>query len=156
MMTTIIAKYGSLNNSIKNAFAFINKVAKERKLYFSKFDEVGSKILAIDNTKMQLLYTDGLPGSSCLFVDLNELQECKTRKQYEGINAGDLNKKKISDFLKSISLNLRFRNGASPVDLPLYESQDNYRGNVEQLELKAKKWTALISKLRRNPNLKPL
>ena len=53
----------------------------------------------------------------------------------------------MSDFLKSIFLNLSFRNGASPVNLPLYEAQKNCGDNVEQLETKAKKWRAIVSKL---------
>lgn len=147
MTTIIVPRYRLLTNSINKAFAYLRKIAKDRKLYFSKIDEIGRKILAVDITKMQLLYADSLPGSSYLFVDLKNLQECRITKQYEGINAGELHKKKLSDFLKTISLNLRFPNGTSAVNLPLYDAQCNYYDDVEQMEVKAKKWTSLISKL---------
>ena len=147
MTTIIVPLYGFLNRKIKRLFN-LAKVAKERKLHFSNFDEVGSNVIAIDTTKRKLLYANNSPdSSSCLIVDLKNLQECTIKKQYDCINAGDLNKKKMSDFLKSIFLNLRFRNSSVPVNLPIYEVQKNYADNVEQLETKANKWRAIVAKL---------
>jgi hypothetical protein len=146
MTTIIVPLYGFLNRSIKRLFN-LAKVAKERKLHFSNFDEVGSNVIAIDTRKRKLLYANKSPDSSCLIVDLKNLQECTIKTQYDSINAGDLNKKKMSDFLKSIFLNLRFRNGSPPVTLPLYDVQKNNGHNVDLLETKAKKWRALVSNL---------
>ena len=113
MTTIIVPLYGFLNSRVKRIFN-LAKVAKERKLNFSKLDDVGGSVLAIDTTKRKLLYANTLPGSpSCLIVDLKNLQQCTIRKLYDCINAGDLNKKKISNFLKNIFLNLRFQNGST-------------------------------------------
>ena len=147
MTTIIFPLYGFLNSRKKRGFN-LGKIAKERKLHFSNFDEVGSNVIAIDSTKRKLLYVNNSPvTSSCLIVDLNSLQECTIRKLYDSINAGDLNKNKMSHFLKNIFLNLRFRNGSPSVTLPLYEAQKSYADNVEELETKAKKWRNILSKL---------
>src|SRR5687767_7301043 len=107
MTTMIVPLYGFLNSRIKRLFN-LTKVAKEQKLHFSNFDEIGSNVIAIDTTKRKLLYANNLLiSSSCLIVDLNNLQECTIKKLYDCINAGDLNKKKMSHFLKNIFLNLR-------------------------------------------------
>jgi hypothetical protein len=147
-MTTIIVPLHGLLNSRKKPIFNLDKIAKEHKLHFSNFDEVGSNIIAIDSTKRKLLYVNNSPvTSSCLIIDLNDLKECTIRKSYDSINAGDLNKRKMSHFLKNIFLNLRFRNGSPSVTLPLYEAQKNYGENVEQLETKAKKWSAILTNL---------
>ena len=138
-MTTIIVPLYGFSNSRKKRLFNLGKIAKKEKLHFSNFDEVGSNVIAIDSTKRKLLYVNNSPvTSSCLIVDLNNLQECTIRKLYDSINAGDLNKKKMSHFLKNIFLNLRFRNGSPSVTLPLYEAQKSYGDNVEELETKAK------------------
>jgi len=147
MTTIIVPVYGFLNSRIKRLFS-LAKVAKEQRLNFSNLDEVGSSVIAIDPTKRKLLYLKSAPDtSSCLIVDLNNLKECTIKKQYNGINAGDLNKRKISDFLRSIFLNLRFKNDSAPVTLPLYDAQKDKHDDVEQLEVQATKWERLVSKL---------
>ena len=147
MTKIIVPLYGFFNRSIKRVLN-LAKVAKYLRLSFSNFDEVGGGLIAIDTTKKKLLYLKNAPGtSSCLIVDLSNLKECTVKKQYDSINPGELNKKKLSDFLRSMFLSLRFKNDPAPFSLSLYEAQKDKQHEVEQLEAKAKKWETIFSKL---------
>jgi hypothetical protein len=147
MTQIIVPLYRFLNSRIKRFFS-LAKVAKERKLNFSNLDEVGSSVIAIDTAKRKLLYLKSAPdNSSCLILDLNNLHECTIKKQYNGINAGDLNKRKMSDFLRSVFLNLRFKGDPATITLSLYEAHKDKQDDLEQLEANAKKWETIVSKL---------
>jgi hypothetical protein len=148
IMTTIIVPiYGFLSSRIKRVLS-LSKIAKERKLSISNLEEVGTGVMAIDTTKRKLLYLKNAPGtSSCMIIDLKNLRECTIKKQYDGIKAGDLNKRKMSDFLKNIFLNLRFKNDSASVSLPLYQAQHDKQDDVGQLEEKAKKLETMVSRL---------
>lgn len=146
MTTIIVPLYGFLKSKRKRLLN-LAKIVKEQRLSISKLDEMGSSVIAIDTANRKLLYLKNAPDtSSCLIIDLNNLQECTIKKQYNSINAGDLNKRKISDFLRTIFLNLRFKNDHGSVSLPLYEAQKDKQDDVEQLEAKAKKWETIVSK----------
>jgi hypothetical protein len=145
MIRTIIPIRGILNNRIKRFFK-LGKVAKERKLRFSAIDEVGNNLLAIDTTQNTLVYLKHKTAtSSCLLIDVNNLKECTIEKKYAAINAGELNRKSISAFLKSIFLKLRFKNTSATIKVPFYDADDRRQVDVEQLEAKARKWALIVS-----------
>ena len=147
MTTIIVPIYGYLNSRIKRLFN-LSKLVKRRRLNFSSQEEVGDNIIALDLLKRKLLYAKKAPGtSSCLISDLNNLEKCIIKKEYNSIDAGELNTKKLHHFLKSIFLNLVFKNGSRTVSLPLFEAQKEQQGNLEQLETQAKKWQKIVSKL---------
>ena len=147
MTKIIVPLYGFFNSGIKRVLN-LDKIAKEQRLNFSTFDEVGAGLIAIDPLKKKLLYLKNAPDtSSCLIIDLSNLRECTVKKQYGGINPGDLNKRKLSDFLRSMFLHLRFKNDLASVSLSLYEAQKDKQHDIEQLEAKAKKWETIVSKL---------
>lgn len=147
MTTMIVPFYGYLNNKITRVLN-INKLAKRRRSGFSRGDEVGANIIALDLPKRKLLYVKKASGtSSCLIIDLNNLERCTIKKEYNSINAGELNTKKLHQFLKSIFLNLVFKNGSPAVSLSLFDAQKDQQNNVEKLEAQAKKWKTIVSKL---------
>jgi hypothetical protein len=147
MTTIIVPFYGYVKSKIKGLWN-LAKIAKERSLNFSRHDDVGAYVIALDSRKKTLLYLRKAPNiSSCLIIDLTNLVSCSIRKQYNSINAGDLNTGKLHDFLSAISLNLRFKNNPGSLSLPLYEAQKDNREDVEQLEKKVKKWETNVLKL---------
>ncbi len=102
----------------------------------------------MDPTKKQLLYLKKAPDfSSCLIIDLSNLESCSIRSQYNNINAGDLKTKKLNHFLKSIFLNHGFKNCSRTVALPFYIAETDSQEDVLQVEVKAKKWETIVSKL---------
>lgn len=147
MRTTKIPLYGFLNSRIQR-LKNLAKIAMSSRLNISNLDDVGNNVIAMDPVQKKLLYLEHEPGnSSCLIVDLNNLQDCSIKKQYNGIKAGGLTNKKMEAYLKNIFLNLRFKHDAAPVTLSLYESLKDKQDDIEQLEVKAKKWQQLVSTL---------
>jgi len=148
MTTVIVPMYGYLNRKIKGLLN-LEKIAKTRSLHFSSEDEVGTNVIALDARKRKLLYLKKAPDiSSCLIIDLNNLVSCSIRKQYDSINADELKTKKLHDFLKSIFINLSFKNGSGTLSLPFYDAQTDKQEDVEEAEAKAKKWETIVSKLK--------
>ena len=81
MTKIIVPLYGFFNSGIKRVLN-LAKIAKEQRLNFSTFDEVGAGLIAIDPLKKKLLYLKNAPDtSSCLIIDLSNLRECTVKKQ---------------------------------------------------------------------------
>lgn len=147
MTTVLVPFYGYLNNRIKKLWN-LTKIAKRGSFYFSSQDEVGANVIALDTQKRKLLYLKKTPGSpSCLIIDLNNLEKCSVKKEYNSIIAGELKTKKLNHFLKSIFLNLGFKNCSRTVALPFYIAETDSQEDVLQVEVKAKKWETIVSKL---------
>ncbi len=103
MKTVIVTFYGYLNSSIKRPWN-IMKLAKKRSLNISNQDELGTHVIALDTINRKLLYAKTTPNtSSCSIIDLNDLEACSIKKEYNSINAGELETKKLPNFLKTSS-----------------------------------------------------
>ena len=147
MTTIIVPFYRYLNGKIKRLWNK-TKTAKRNNLHFSSQDEVGSNVIAVDTQKRKLLYLKRASNSaSCLIIDLSTLEMCSLRKEYSSISAGDLKVKKLHHFLKSIFLNLGFKNSGRLISLPLYQAEKDVHEDVIQAEAKARKWETIVSKL---------
>jgi hypothetical protein len=146
-MTTIIAPLSmALNSKFQKAYN-IAKAARKRNLHFSAHDEIGANVIALDIQQRKLLYLKHAPkASSCLIIDLNDVQQCSVKKEYAGINAGELKTRKLQYFLKSILLHLRFKSNSHTVTLPFYKAETDNVHDIEQVEAKAKRWETIISK----------
>ncbi len=147
MKTIILPFAGYVKSNIKKLWN-ITKFAKKRNLSISNLDEVGDHLIALDTKKRKLLYAKTAPNtSSCLLLDLNNLEACSIKKEYSSIKAGELKANKLPYFLKSIFLNLAFKNDSGNILLPLFDAQKKQHGNIELLEAQSKKWQTNVSKL---------
>jgi hypothetical protein len=146
MRTVIVTFFGYLNNRIRRHWN-ISKLAKRRNLNISNQDEVGDYSIALDNKKRKLLYAKTCPDvSSCLLIDLNDLEACSIKKEYNSINAGELKTKQLHNFLRSVYLNLAFKNEPGIVSLTLFDARNEHQGDIEQVEAQARKWERIVSK----------
>lgn len=144
-MTTISIP---LNNILCNKSELLKWIAKQRSLFFSNQDDLLNNIIAIDSNKKELVYLNTTrQPSSCTIINLQQLSECSVTKHYNSINAGDLKKSKLQHFIKSIFLTLLFKDGSIAVKLPLYKIQNGITYDINKIELKAKKWHAIICSL---------
>ena len=147
MITIVVPFYTYFNNKIKE-LRNRNKVTNNKKLLFWKQETVGGNVIALDITKRKLLYFNEVNNKkACLIIDLKHVHGCTVQKQYNGINAGGLIKKKLQDYLKSILLHLCFKNSNRTIALSFYEEQKHKNEDAACLELKAKEWETIISKL---------
>jgi hypothetical protein len=147
-MTTIIVPFDGYTSGSTDTTWDIEKIARNRKLAITSPDEVGTTILALDAAKRTLLFAKkDAAKARCLVIDLNNIDRCSIKKEYESINAGELKYKKLFHFIKRICINLGVRNSQRNVSLSLFDSSRDQRGNVEIIETKAHKWMAIVSKL---------
>ena len=147
-MTTIIVPFSeNVNSRIKRLWN-ITRLAKRRSFNISNKEEVGGNVIALDVVKRKLLYAKINPHtSSCLIINLNNLERCTIRKEYNSINAGELKTKKLHHFLKSIFLHLVFKNSSGTLSLPFFDVRKEKQVDIEQLEAKAKKWKNIVSEV---------
>ena len=147
-MTTIIVPFDGYTNPGIDTTWDIEKIARRRKLAITSPDEIGTTIFALDPAKRTLLFAKkDVAKARCLIVDLNNIDRCSIKKEYESINAGELKYKKLFHFIKRICINLGVKNSSRSVSLSLFDSGRNQPGNVEMIEKKAHKWMAIVSKL---------
>ena len=147
-MTTIIVPFDGYTTGSINTTWDLERIARKRKLAITSPDEVGTTILALDAAKRTLLFAKkDAAKARCLVIDLNNIDRCSIKKEYESINAGELKYKKLFHFIKRICINLGVRNSSRNVSLSLFDSSRDHRGNVEIIETKAHKWMAIVSKL---------
>lgn len=144
MRTVIIPLRGFLNSGFRK-LRTLRILVKKQGLHFSNQEKIGDHIIGLDTTKRKLLFTrTTLSDSSCLIVDLNNLETCSIKKEYMSIDAGALKTRKLNHFLKKVFLNLVFKNGSEEVSLPLFNAQKEELKNLEQLEVQAKRWESIV------------
>ncbi len=151
-MTTIIVPYDTYSNGRIIRIDNLAKLAIKRNLKITNKDELGSNVIALDEARGKLLYAATEPGTaSCLILDLNKMESCTIKKEYNSIAAGDLLKNKLHHFLHRIYLKLVFKNRSGSVSLPILDSKKQATENVEQLEKLASKWQKIVAKLLVHP-----
>ncbi|MES2645872.1 MAG: hypothetical protein V4717_03265 [Bacteroidota bacterium] len=147
-MTTIIVPFDSYSNGRVIRIENLSKLAVKRNLTITDKDEVGTNVIALDETKGKLLYAATEPGTaSCLILDLNKIESCTIKKEYKSIAAGELLKNKLHHFLHHINLKLVFKNRSGSVSLPILDPKKQVTQNVEQLERLATKWQKIVASL---------
>src|SRR5688572_6659512 len=126
MKTTKVSIY----RYFKNKFRTLKAIAKQKQLSFSNQDAVADNIIALDSSKKELVYLPGGHPSPGTIINLHDLSDCTLMKDYRSIDAGDLRKNKLQNYLKSIFLNLQFKNGTAPVKLSLYQAEPGNKDNA--------------------------
>lgn len=146
-MTTIIIPLSDYFNRKIGWLRNLRRVAGQSKFFLSKQEETAGMFIALDRVKRRLLYfkkSSRLP--KCLIINLAHLDECAVVKQYDSIEAGQVEKQGLQAYVKTIFLRLRVRNGPS-ILLPFYEAQKDRKEDLLQMEHKAKLWCRLASTL---------
>lgn len=121
---------------------------KDKNLSFSKQEEMGENVIALDTKKRKLIYfKKDANKPTFLMIDLQEVFSCTVKKQYKSIDAGALKKHKLGDYLKNIFLQFDFKNGSRKVNLPIFEDEKDRQEDIETLEAKAKDWESIVTNL---------
>ncbi|HEY6977805.1 MAG TPA: hypothetical protein VH396_16010 [Chitinophagaceae bacterium] len=126
----------------------INEFVKKFKLSFSKHDVLGSKFIGLDKLKRKLFYIGQTNNkSTCIAINLKDVERCTIKKQYNNIEAGALKKRKLYEFLTTIFLQVSFKHNSKLIDLPIFEKKKDKILNMEELEAKVKAWEIIVSEL---------
>ena len=146
MTITIVPLVKYVNKKIKGVWN-MTRFGKDRNLFFSNKDVLSGSVIANDARKRKLFFFRKSDyRQSCMIINLEQLDNCSIIRQYHEINAGELKHKKLHRFLKSICLNLRFKNQTKTITIPFYESGFSSDKDIERLEIKANKWKGILSK----------
>ena len=94
---------------------------------------------------MVLEQTDGQCHS--YIIDLDEVKTITVKRIYSSIKAGELKKRRMEEFLKTIQLQFDFENGKEDIFLPFYESKIDNINDLPGLERKIKNWQMMLSKM---------
>lgn len=150
-MPVIVPIYGYVKCKMQR-LRNLAKNSLKRECNFSDPDEIGANVIALDAHNKKLLYLKKTVNtSSCLVIDLKNIDSCSIKKEYTNISAGALKTQKLQNFLKGVFLSLRFKNGGRPVILSLYEAETDSFSSIKQVEVKAKKWMDIVSKYKPVP-----
>jgi hypothetical protein len=126
----------------------LDQLGHQFNLTFSRYITLGNKIIGLDIIKRKLLIAEKNNGLlHHYFIELNKVGMVTIQTIYDSIKAGELKKKRIREFLRSIQLQFRFRDGDNTIVLPFYERTIDDIHNLKWLESKARNWHMILSNM---------
>lgn len=135
----------------------LSELGSKFSLSFSSHEVLGNKIMGLDGINKKLLILEQTDGQSHSYIiDLDEAKAITVKKIYSSIKAGELKKRRIEEFLKTIQLQFEFGNGKEDIVLPFYESKINNIYDLPGLERKIKNWQLILSKMIGIKNKNPI
>jgi hypothetical protein len=151
IITSLIFSFMS-NHEIKKKLhkmlITFSELGTQYNLSFTSQELLKQRVIGLDGLNRKLLILWEEAGKyDWMIIDLYEVQSCSVKMKYNRINAGDLNKHPLQDYLESIELEFVFKSGKENALLPFYVSGVNSVFEIGELEEKAKGWEAILSKM---------
>jgi len=150
----IVMKHRSIRFD-KIRYLQLSELGSKFSMSFSSHEVLGNKIMGLDGINRKLLVLEQTDGQShsCI-IDLDQAKAITVKKIYRSIKAGELKKRRIEEFLKTIQLQFEFGNGKEDIVLPFYESEIDNIYDLPGLERKIKNWQLILSKMTGTKNKK--
>jgi len=147
MATIIVPIFQYINNKIKR-LECLWPLATGLRFSFSKELILLNKIIGLDTRRRKLFILKKSNNRPvCCIVDLRDIQNCSVKKTYGSIVAGGLQRKKLEEYLDTISLHLGFKNRKEQIIINFYETGYNSVTELPGLEITAKHWGRIVSNL---------
>jgi hypothetical protein len=145
----LLIRINNKNNreAMNKLLKYFSQLGTENDLNFSSQEILKDCVLGLDGVQGKILVVqreDGFFGS--FIVNLREVKNCSVKKIFGTINAGDLKKAKLEQYLEKIILHFDL-NDNSTAEIVFYKHFENHPMEVIELEQKAKKWDAILSKM---------
>ena len=137
---------------MKLLLAYLTKLGSEQNLSFRVQEILKHCLIGLDERKKKVLIVSGITeGQPHHFViDLNEVSGCSVKKYYGRINVNGLVNRGLNQYLEKMDLQIELHSKKQPADILIYKQTDNDIRELPKLELKARKWMELISRI--SPN----
>jgi len=143
----IVMKHRSIGLD-KIRYLQLSELGSKFNMSFSSHEVLGNKIMGLDGINKKLLILEQTNDQSHSYIiDLDEAKAITVKKIYSSIKAGELKKRRIEEFLKTIQLQFEFGNGKEDIVLPFYESEIDNSYDLPRLERKIKNWQMVLSKM---------
>lgn len=147
MSTIIVPISRYIGNKAKRLWN-LGSLAKNLNLSVARQEVLKNKVIGLDSIKRKLLIIKKINDKSeCSVIDLKGVQSCSVTKIYSSISAGSLKRKKLEEFLNTVSLCMKFKSGKKPLKLNFYHNKYNNLSELSILEEKAKSWAETVSNL---------
>lgn len=136
--------------AMKKLLMYFSEEGIRNDLSFSSQQILKDCIIGLDgvNRKFLIAKQQGDAFHSVI-IDLDEIKTCTVKKEYGSIKVGELKNKKLDQYLEKIVLHFEFKNGRDDAEIPFYRPFENEVFEMPELERKAKRWEAIISKMRK-------
>ena len=127
---------------------YLSKIGSQHRLCFTSQEELLNIVIGLDGLQRKLLTAEENNGRyDWNIIDLDEVENCSVKKVYDSIKAGGLIRKWIVEYLRTVALRFHFKNDKPSFDLIFYENTVNNIYEMSELESKARKWQAMLSKM---------
>lgn len=136
---------------MKKLFNRLSELGIQNNLRFSSQELLHDSVIALDGIRGKLLVINGIGKDKYeeTLIDLEELKSCSFKREYGSIKAGDLKKRKLAQLLNKISLLFEFRTQKEPMEVPFYQHSETGNMKVSEMEIKARRWGIVLSKMLR-------
>jgi hypothetical protein len=142
------------NTRAGNKYLQLSELGSKFNLSFSSHLGLGNKIIALDGLKKKLLVVEIKNGSNHSYIiELDQVETISIKKTYSSIKPGELNKKGLRAFLKSIYLQFEYCNKNKKIVLPFYERETDGLRDLSTLERNAMNWQMILSKMTNTQNI---
>jgi hypothetical protein len=137
---------------MKLLFDYLTELGRKHNLTFPLQEILKDCIMGLDDMKKKLLIVSGINERRPhhYVIDLNEVSSCSVKKYYGRINVNGLKNRELNQYLEKIVLQIEFHSNKQSADILIYKRSDNDIRELPGLELKARKWMELLSKI--SPN----
>lgn len=133
---------------MKQLLDYLKSLESKHNLTFSGQEILKDSMIGLDGEKKKLLIVNDIKNRPHHYIiDLNEVSSCSVKKYYGRINVNGLKNRKLDQCLEKIVLRFGFHSQKQPADILVYKRTDNDIRELPALELKAKKWMELLSKI---------
>lgn len=129
----------------KDKFQQLSELGSKYHLSFSSQMAIGNKLIALDGIKKSLLVLE--TNNKSYIIELKKVASVSVKKTYNSIRPGELNNKKIEEFLNTIELQFDYYNNKETVSLPFYDCEEDDLHYLPMLERNAKNWQMILSKM---------
>ncbi|KAA9038000.1 hypothetical protein FW778_14630 [Ginsengibacter hankyongi] len=135
-------------NAMNTFFNCLSKTGSLNKLNFTSQEFLNNIAIGLDAPQRKLLILTRVDRDVYRdrIINLDHVQCCSVKKNYDYINAGDLKTNRLEKHLEEIVLHMNLYDGSS-ADIPFYSHINDHISRVIETEEKAKRWEAIISSL---------
>lgn len=128
--------------------SLLYRLGEDNKVSCSKKETMKHVALGLDEEKCKLLVLQQIEDRfDWQVISLDSVHTCFVKKTYININANDLKKGILEEYLDKIALRFEFTNKNEPLEVVFYNHIDHNIFEMAELEQKAKDWEIAISKI---------
>jgi DNA-binding Lrp family transcriptional regulator len=132
----------------KDKYLLLSELGTRLNLSFSSHVRLGDRLIALDGIKKKLLVLEHNNDQlNPRVIDLDKVNDISVRTNYRSIKPGELKRKKIDEFLRTIELQFNCNDEPETFVLPFSDSDVNDRKSLAMLEKNARNWQLILSKM---------